>query len=177
MPVSLFVANVLADLRFALRTLRKSPLFVAVAVLSLALGIGANTAIFTLVDQLILRLLPVKHPEQLVLLWGRGSHYGGNSGPFHLSYPMYADFRDKNQVFDGMCASWDTAINLNFEGHTERIEGELVTGSYFPVLGVGPALGAVADVGLAGLTVWLARRTFGNAAPSDRSVGNRGDSG
>ena len=62
------------DLRFAFRTFRKSPVFVAVAVLSLALGIGANTAIFTLVDQVLLRLLPVKDPQQLVLLWGRGPH-------------------------------------------------------------------------------------------------------
>jgi putative ABC transport system permease protein len=72
--------NLAADLRFALRTFRKSPVFVVVALLSLALGIGANTAIFTLIDQLMLRLLPVKHPEQLVTLWGRGDHYGGNNG-------------------------------------------------------------------------------------------------
>ncbi len=69
------VANLSQDFRFAIRTFRKSPVFVAVAVLSLALGIGANTAIFTLVDQVLLRLLPVKHPEQLVLLRGRGQHY------------------------------------------------------------------------------------------------------
>ncbi len=135
--------NLTADLRFALRTFRKSPVFVVVALLSLALGIGANTAIFTLVDQLMLRLLPVKNPEQLVALWGRGDHYGGNNGRYKLSYPMYCDFRDKNQVFDGMFGSWDTALNLNFDGRTERIAGQLVTGSYFPVLGVGAALGRV----------------------------------
>ncbi|HLK18938.1 MAG TPA: hypothetical protein VKT81_08275, partial [Bryobacteraceae bacterium] len=66
------------DVRYAIRTFKKSPFFFAVAVLSLALGIGANTAIFTLVDQLLLRLLPVKDPEQLVMLWGRGPHYGSN---------------------------------------------------------------------------------------------------
>jgi len=87
------VGNLVADLRFALRTFRNSPVFVAVAVLSLAPGIGANTAIFTLIDQLLLRLLPVKQPEQLVTLWGRGEHYGGNNGNIKLSYPMYADFR------------------------------------------------------------------------------------
>jgi predicted permease len=135
--------NLAADLRFALRTFRKSPVFVAVALLSLALGIGANTAIFTLIDQLMLRLLPVKHPEQLVTLWGRGSHYGGNNGQYKLSYPMYIDFRDKNQVFDSMFGSWDTALNLSFDGRTERIAGQLVTGSYFPGLGVGAALGRV----------------------------------
>ena len=84
------------DLRYALRTLRKAPLFASIAVLSLALGIGANTAIFTLVHQLILQDLPVHHPEQLVLLSAVGRHYGSNSGPNALSYPMYADFRDKN---------------------------------------------------------------------------------
>src|SRR5271170_4976830 len=87
------MGNLTADLRFALRTFRKSPIFVVVALLSLSLGVGANTAIFTLVDQLMLRSLPVKHPEQLVTLWGRGEHYGGNNGNIKLSYPMYADFR------------------------------------------------------------------------------------
>ncbi len=131
------------DLRFALRTFKNSPVFVTVAVLSLALGIGANTAIFTLIDQLLLRLLPVKQPDQLVTLWGRGEHYGGNNGPIKLSYPMYLDFRDQNQVFSGMFCRWDTAMSLSFEGKTERVAGELVSGTYFPVLGVGAALGRV----------------------------------
>ena len=109
--------------------------------MSLALGIGANTAIFTLVDQLLLRLLPVKNPAQLVLLWGRGAHYGSNNGPNKVSYPMYADFRDKNQVFSGMFCVWNIGLNLNFEGKTERVSGELVSGTYFDVLGVRPALG------------------------------------
>ena len=74
------MGTILQDLRFAFRTLRKAPLFTSVAVLSLALGIGANTAIFTLIDQLILQLLPVRNPEQLVLLAGRGNHYGSNNG-------------------------------------------------------------------------------------------------
>jgi putative ABC transport system permease protein len=129
------------DLRFAVRTLAKSPLFVLVALLSLALGIGANTAIFTLVDQVLLRLLPVKNPRQLVLLWGRGSHYGYNNGSYKLSYPMYADFRDKNQVFSGMFCTWGTAMSLSYRGHTERVSGELVSGTYFPVLGVKAAIG------------------------------------
>jgi len=137
------VANFLNDIRYALRTFRKSPVFVAVAVLSLALGIGANTAIFTLIDQVLLRLLPVKDPQQLVLLWGRGSHYGSNNGPNKLSYPMYEDFRDKNQVFSGMFCRNDIDFSINFEGKTERISGETVSGTYFPVLGVGAALGRV----------------------------------
>ncbi len=126
-----------------MRTLRKAPIFAAVAVSSLALGIGANTAIFTLVDQVLLRLLPVKDPGQLVTLWGRGDHYGGNNGMYKLSYPMYAEFRDQNSVFNGMFCRWDTAVSLSFEGKTERVAGELVSGTYFPVLGVGARLGRV----------------------------------
>src|ERR671934_2833847 len=82
------------DLRYAWRGLARAPLFTLVAVLSIALGIGANTAIFTLVDEVLLRTLPVKHPEQLVLFNGARNHYGSNSGGNMLSYPMYEDFRD-----------------------------------------------------------------------------------
>jgi predicted permease len=137
------MAMLLQDLRYALRTLRKSPLFTMVAVLSLALGIGANTAIFTLIHQLILELLPVKHPEELVLLTARGRHYGNNTGGNAISYPMYQDFRDKNQVFSGMFCKFGTNFSLSFEGRTELVSGELVSGNYFPVLGVGAALGRV----------------------------------
>jgi predicted permease len=137
------MGNLGHDLRFAFRSFRKSPVFLAVAVLSLALGIGANTAIFTLVDQILLRLLPVKDPQQLVLLWGRGQHYGSNNGRYKLSYPMYEDFRDHNQVFSGMFCRWGTSLSVSSEGRTERVDGELVSGTYFPVLGVGAALGRV----------------------------------
>jgi len=137
------MAVLLQDLRYALRTLRKSPLFTTVAVLSVALGIGANTAIFTLINQLILQLLPVKHPEELVLLTWRGSHYGSNTGSNALSYPMYQDFRDKNQVFRNMFCRYGMYMSLSFEGRTELVSGELVSGNYFPVLGVGAAVGRV----------------------------------
>jgi len=137
------MGNLLQDLRYALRTFRNSPLFVAVALLSLAFGIGANTAIFTLVDQVLLRLLPVKDPQQLVLLWGRGPHYGSNNGRYKLSYPMYKDISVNNQVFSGMFARSNTSMSVSAEGKTERVEGELVSGTYFPVLGVGAALGRV----------------------------------
>jgi len=118
-------------------------LFVAVAIVSLALGIGANTAIFSLIDQVLLRLLPVKDPEQLVLLAGRGEHYGSNNGRNRLSYPMYKDFSAHNDVFDGMFCRWDTNFSLSADGKSERVSGELVSGTYFPVLGVGAALGRV----------------------------------
>ncbi len=137
------MAPLFRDLRYSLRTLRKSPVFLAVAVLSLALGIGANTAIFTLVNQLILQPLPVKHPEQLVMLAGRGKHYGGNNGPDRLSYPMYQEIRDKNQVFSGMFCTYPATVSATFEGHTELIGADFVSGNYFPVLGIGAAAGRV----------------------------------
>ena len=137
------MAVLLQDLRYAFRTLRKSPLFASVAVFSLALGIGANTAIFTLVNQLILQLLPVKHPEELVLLTRRGSNYGSNTGSNSISYPLYQDFRDRNQVFSAMFCRYGTTFSLSFEGRTELVSGELVSGNYFPVLGVRAALGRV----------------------------------
>jgi predicted permease len=131
------------DLRFALRTLRKSPVFTGVAVLSLALGIGANTAIFSLLDQILLRLLPVKDPQQLVLLTIRGSEYGNNSGGNAMSYPLYRDFSADNSVVSAMFARFPFTMSVSVSGATERVEGELVTGTYFPVLGVRAAVGRV----------------------------------
>jgi predicted permease len=129
------------DLRFALRGLGKAPGFTAVTVLSLALGIGANTAIFTLLDQVLLRRLPVKDPDQLALLTMVGSHYGNNWGGNAISYPLYEDLSRENQVFSGMFCRFPTAASLSFGGETERVNAELVSGTYFPVLGVGAALG------------------------------------
>jgi putative ABC transport system permease protein len=137
------MAPILQDFRYALRTLRKSPVFLAVAALSLALGIGANTAIFTLVHQLILQPLPVRDPEQLVMLAGRGKHYGGNNGAERISYPMYQEIRDKNQVFSGMFCTYPSTVSASFQGGTELIGADFVSGNYFPVLGVGAAVGRV----------------------------------
>src|ERR1700733_14146126 len=123
--------SVLQDINYAWRAFRKAPLFVVVTVLSLALGIGANTAIFTLTDQVLLRMLPVKHPEQLVLLSAIGRHYGNNMGWNRISYPMYQDFRSRNTVFSGMFCFRETDLSLSFGGRTERIAGELVSGNYF----------------------------------------------
>jgi predicted permease len=137
------MAAILQDFRYSLRTLCKSPVFLAVAVLSLALGIGANTAIFTLIHQLILQPLPVKDPEQLVMLAGRGKHYGGNNGPDRISYPMYQEIRDKNQVFSGMFCTYPSTVSVSFQGRTELIGADFVSGNYFPVLGIGSAAGRV----------------------------------
>src|SRR5882762_2516310 len=131
----------LRDFRYCLRTLRKSPIFLTVAVLSLALGIGANTAIFSLIHQLILQPLPVKNPEQLVMLAGRGKHYGGNNGADRISYPMYQEIRDKNQVFSSMFCTYPATVSATFQGGTELIGADFVSGNYFPVLGVGAAAG------------------------------------
>ena len=138
--------NTLQDLRYGVRSLLKSPLFAVVAVLSLALGIGANTAIFSLIDQLLLRMLPVKNPQELVLLSGEGQHYGGNNGDHRLSYPMYADIRDRNSVFSGMFCSSEMDVSANFGGRPERVVGEFVSGNYYRVLGVGAAIGRVLSV-------------------------------
>ena len=129
------------DFRFALRTLARSPVFTAVAVLSLALGIGANTAIFSLLDQLLLRMLPVRDPAEFVQLAGRGSHYGSNWGMDAMSYPMYRDFRDKASVFSGVVCRRSFIGSLGHNGQVERARVELVSGNYFQVLGVGAALG------------------------------------
>ncbi len=129
------------DIQFALRAFRKSPVFTAVALLSLALGIGANTAIFTLLDQVLLRLMPVKNPQELVLLGLKGSHYGSNWGDHALSYPMYRDFKANNSVFSGMFCRFGYVFSLGFNGAIERVSGELVSGTYFPVLGVSAAMG------------------------------------
>ena len=84
-------------------------MFTAVAVASLAFGIGANTAVFTLTDQILLRLMPVKNPQELVHLAGRGNHYGSNRGGNALSYPMYKDFRGREDVFGGVLCRFDLA--------------------------------------------------------------------
>jgi len=131
------------DIQFAFRTFRKSPVFTAVAILSLALGIGANTAIFSLIDQLILRLLPIKDPKAVVLLAGKGHHYGSNNGRNALSYPMYQDFRDRNQVFSEMMCRYSMNVTVGVSSHTEVVGSEFVSGNYFHLLGIGAARGRV----------------------------------
>ncbi len=129
------------DIRYAVRVLAKNPVFATVAVLTLALGIGANTAIFTLLDQVLLRLLPVKNPQQLVLLTMRGQHYGSNWGGNAISYPMYRDFQSHNEVFSGMFCRFGTSVSMTAGERAERVDAELVSGTYFSVLGVRMALG------------------------------------
>ena len=135
--------STLKDLRFAIRTLRRNPGFTLIIVLTLAFGIGANAAMFTVLDQVLLRLLPVKNPTQIVLLRMRGRHYGGNWGANAISYPMYRDFQDHNQVFSGMFARCQFAAAVGYGGHYRTRSGiEMVSGTYFPVLGVARRLAA-----------------------------------
>jgi predicted permease len=129
------------DLRFALRSLRRTPGFTVIVVVSLALGIGANTAIFTLFDQVLLRLLPVRDPDSLVMVASRGSHSGNNRGSNAISYPMFEDYRERNEVFSGVLCRFGTQANLSWGDSTERTAAELVSGNYFELLGIPAALG------------------------------------
>jgi predicted permease len=137
--------TLLQDARYALRRLARAPGFAFVAVLTLALGIGANAAIFTLLDQVLLRPLPVLEPGRLVLLHGPGPRSGMNTAnkllPTPLSYPMFVDFRDKGDAFSGVLAYYPLGLHVEAQGGTERIDAELVSGSYFEVLGLRPAAG------------------------------------
>jgi hypothetical protein len=125
------------DLRYALRTLRKSPGFTATAVLSLALGIGANTALVTLINAVTWRMLPVREPETLLLLGQRQGTAISNG----FTYQQYEMIRDNNRVLD-MAAYSRARLNISIDGRAEpTAEGQLVSGQYFSLLGVAPALG------------------------------------
>lgn len=137
--------GLLQDLRYALRQLRKSPGFATVAIITLALGIGANTAIFSLLDQALLRSLPVKDVDRLVILKYEGSNTGSlqsrTEGKFYFSYPMYRDLRDRNAVFSGLIATDWTQVGVQWHNQPDLVAAELVSGDYFDVLGVEPAAG------------------------------------
>src|SRR6266540_2123159 len=131
----------LSDLRLAIRGLRRSPLFATVAILSLALGIGANTAIFTLIDQILLRRLPVVAPDQLVMLYQQGSNMGSNMGPRMHSYPLYEDLQKKAEPLAEVLCRRVVPASVSMDNQTERVDAELVSGNYFSMLGVKPAIG------------------------------------
>ena len=140
------MSALLQDLRYALRQLRKSPGFTLVAMTILALGIGANTSIYSLLDQVLLRSLPVQDPDHLVQLESVGSDSGhvsswGGDDHLYFSYPMYRDLRDKNQVFDGMLARTPAQVGIQYHNDSKLGMAELVSGNYFQVLGLQPALG------------------------------------
>jgi predicted permease len=134
-------------LQFALRTLRKTPSVTIIAILSLGLGIGATTAIFSIYNQMLLRPLPVKDPHRLVNLVAPGPKPGaqscGDAGNCDsvFSYPMFRDLEKEQTAFTGIAAHRNFSANLSYRGQTASSEGLLVSGSYFQVLGIQPALG------------------------------------
>src|SRR5580765_8145264 len=145
------MTGLLQDLRFGLRQLRKSVGFTSIAVITLALGIGANTAIFSLLNAVLLRNLPVQDPQQL-MLFGKGTWRGSmdelpNRSWQLFSYPFFREFRQKNVVFSDVAAIDSILFGTHgrVDGGTsvEKIDVELVSGSYFNVLGVKPILGRV----------------------------------
>src|SRR5579864_4472016 len=135
------------NLKLAARTLFKTPFVTLIAIVSLALGIGANAAIFSLFNQLLLRPLPVPQPEQLVNLAAPGPKPGGETCGIAsdcddvFSYPMFRDLERRQTSFTGIAAHFLFDANLSYKGQTLKGEGVLVSGSYFPVLGIQPAVG------------------------------------
>ncbi len=175
------VEGLLQDVRIGVRALAKSPGFTLVALLSLALGIGANTAIFTLLNAVLLRPLPVQHPEQLYL-FGKGEWVGSQDGMPNKSWqlfsdPFYKEFAAQTQSFAGVAAQSSIQMGSHISlggGATEHVRIDLVSGSYFNVLQVPPALGRVtaeSDDGAAGASAvavasygWFQQHFQGNPA-------------
>jgi predicted permease len=134
------------DVRYGIRTLAKSPSFTAMAVLTLALGIGANTSIFSLLDQAILRALPVKDPGHLVLVSDAEYRSGwstSDNNQMVYSYPHYKEVRDNISLLDGVIARAHVPLSVASRGVAERAGGDVVSGNFFSVLGIRPALGRV----------------------------------
>jgi predicted permease len=129
-----------ADTRHAFRQLLGSPVFGAVAVLSLALSIGANTAIFSVIDAVLLKTLPVRDPQSLFFVDNSGGKSGGNNGP---PYPCYELLRDHNRTLAGIAAFDEARFKVTIDGSTEELRGLYASGSFFDLLGVGAARGRV----------------------------------
>ena len=146
---SFFLESLVRDLRYGMRGLWRNPGFTTMAVLTLGLAIGANATIFSLIDQALMQSLPVRDPEQLVVLNFAGSHPGhshsdGGNTPGHtheFSYPMYRDLRDRNTALSGLIAESSGTLGVVWNNHAESIKAEMVSGNYFETLGVQPALG------------------------------------
>src|SRR5262245_18873431 len=121
------------DLHFGLRILLKNPGITSIAVFTLSLGIGANTAIFTLLDKVMIRPLPVEKPQELVTFVE-----DANGAPGIFSYPLYVDLSERTDVLSGVVAYFQQSFSLNDESQSERVIGQIVSGNYFTVLGVRP---------------------------------------
>ena len=121
------------DVSYALRLLRRSPAFTLVALLSLGLGIGANTAIFSLIDTVLVKTLPVEDPERLFFVDNSGGKSGGSNGP---PYPCFERLRDHNRFLSGIAAFDERLFKVSIDGVPERVRGQYASGSYFELLGV-----------------------------------------
>ena len=143
--------SLIQNIRYAVRQLSRAPGFAATIVITLALGIGANTAIFTIFDQVMLRMLPVEKPKELVRFeWsgsfsGSRSSFGGDSSNY-FSYPMFKDLRDRNSVFSGVVAAERAGVGISWHNQAENEDAEVVSGNYFDVLGLHPAQGRLLTV-------------------------------
>jgi putative ABC transport system permease protein len=131
--------TMLQDLRYALRQLRKSPGFAAVAVITLALAIGANTAIFSVVHSVLLAPLPYQQVDRLMMIWGRNVSKGDLQFP--ISAGDFTDWKQRNDVFEDIAASYDNEVTLTGAGDPKFILGYSVSPNYFPILGVSPTIG------------------------------------
>jgi putative ABC transport system permease protein len=133
--------TLIQDIRYGVRILLKQPAFTLMAVLALALGIGANSAIFSVVNSLLLRPLPLADPDKLVQIWGVNARLGRFNMP--ASYPDFADLRDQNQVFEQTVAYADWSFNLTGTNEPERISSAIVSPMFFSMLGIKPVAGRV----------------------------------
>ncbi|HEX5481471.1 MAG TPA: ABC transporter permease [Terriglobia bacterium] len=168
--------ELIQDLRFGLRQLRRNPGFTAVAIITLALGIGAATAVFSVVDAVLIRPLPYVHPEQLVSIWETFKKYNADTAP--VSGPNFLDWKKENDVFSGLALGAIDDPSLMGQGEPEHLYGIQVTPEFFNLLGVQPALGRAFlpdedqegkdEVVILGYSLW--RRKFG----SDRAVVGKG---
>lgn len=148
-----FVETLLQDARYAVRMLRQSPAFTLAVVLTLAIGIGANTAIFSLINTVLWQTLPVRNPKQLVLFGAAEGNFGGDLAQVGAwgaySFPLYQQFKKENVYFQDLCAfqSYTSRLNLRIAGSPARVVlGKVVSRNYFSVLGVHPYLGRVLNV-------------------------------
>jgi len=154
------------DLKQALRVFWKNPAFAGIVILTLALGSGANTAIFTLLDQVMLRALPVERPDRLVVLSGPGPFSGWSSNQsdtvMPLSQPMLDGLRDRTPAFQGAFGHYTTPIHLSVKGQTDNVNGDMVSGTFFEVLGLRVVTRSPT------VTAWCCRTRSGAAPnPSD----------
>ena len=167
----------LQDFRYAFRNLRRTPWFTTLALISLALGLGANTALFTVADQALLRDLPVRHAAALLHFTSPGPYSGFVMGENRFSYPMFRDLRDHASGFTSIAARFSTPLSLTYNNRSERVQAELVSGAWFDTLGLLPYLGRPLtpddDRVPGGHSVCVLTYDFWRARFNDRSIVNK----